>query len=215
MSSEASMRELLASFIAMEMDIPVVEPAIIEISIGFVDLLRGNDFWMVANQSLGRNYGSKYIREHSTLLANKSLNNHQLPIAQDIFAFDMFIQNPDRTINKPNLLSDGNDLVILDHEIAFGFIFTPFISANIWEMKDEHKGWIRHHYLLPLIKGKDFNFEGFSAKLANLTDTFWEKAAQLLPSEWRTDQFMAIKEILSRICADSEHFISELKKIMS
>ncbi len=100
MSPDASMRELIASFIAMQMDIPVVEPVIIEITPAFVDLLKGNDSWAVANRSLGYNFGSRYIREHTTLLLKKGLNNHQLPLAQDIFAFDMFIQNPDRTKNK-------------------------------------------------------------------------------------------------------------------
>ncbi len=215
MSPDASMRELVASFIAMQMDIPVVEPVIVEIIPSFVDLLKGNDSWAVANRSLGYNYGSRYIREHTTLLLNKGLNNHQLPFAQDIFAFDMFIQNPDRTKNKPNLLMEGNNMIILDHEIAFGFVFAPFITANLWEMKVDDKTWIRQHCLFPHIKGKEYNFEGFSAKLDNLTKTFWDKAARLLPEEWRSDQFATIKNILSRICADRKHFISELKNIMS
>ncbi len=138
-----------------------------------------------------------------------------MPFAQDIFAFDMFIQNPDRTKNKPNLLMEGNNMIILDHEIAFGFVFAPFITANLWEMKVDDKAWIRQHCLFPHIKGKEFNFEGFSTKLNNLTKTFWDKAARLLPEEWRSDQFATIKNILSRICADRKQFISELKNIMS
>jgi hypothetical protein len=215
MSTDASMRELLAGFIAMQMGIPVVEPVIIEITPAFVNLLIGNEAWVAPDKSLGHNYGSIYIREHTTLLLNKGLNNRQLPLAQDIFAFDMFIQNPDRTNNKPNLLTEGNDMIILDHEIAFGFIFASFITANIWAMKDNDKAWIRDHCLFPHIKGKEFNFEGFSAKLGNLTETFWDKAARLVPAEWFSDQFETIKNILSRICADRKHFILELKKIMS
>jgi hypothetical protein len=215
MSEEASMRELLASFIAMQMEIPVVEPAIIDVSTGFLELLKGNDAWAVANKSLGYNYGSKYIREYVTLILNKGLTNSQIPFAQDVFAFDMFIQNSDRTNNKPNLLTNGTDIIILDHEIAFGFIFAPFLTSDIWKMTEEHKAWIRQHCLLPLIKGKVYDFEGFSSKFDNLTDKFWERAFELIPKDWRTDQFESIKNILTGIVVNREEFISELKKLLS
>lgn len=215
MSQEASMRELLASFIAMEMNIPVVEPVIIEITAEFVDLLKGNTAWAVGSRSLGYNYGSGYIRGYSTLILSKTLTEYQIPLAQDALAFDIFIQNPDRTVEKPNLLTDGRDLVILDHELAFGFIFVPFITANIWEMREEHKDWISRHCLLPLLKGKPYDYDAFAAKFNNLNEDFWGKASQLIPKEWLTDQFDGIKNILTGIIVNREKFIAELKKIMS
>jgi hypothetical protein len=51
MSSEASMRELLAAFVAKQMQIPVVNPAIINISQAFIDLLQGTNSWPYANKS--------------------------------------------------------------------------------------------------------------------------------------------------------------------
>jgi len=57
----ASMRELLACFIAMEMEIPCVEPALIEITNEFVALLPDNtDVKMQVQKSLGYNFGSIY-----------------------------------------------------------------------------------------------------------------------------------------------------------
>jgi hypothetical protein len=215
MSEEASMRELLASFIAMQMEIPVTEPVIVEIDSNFLDILKGNDSWLVASKSIGYNYGSKYIKEYSTIVLNKGLNNHQLPYAQDAFAFDMFIQNSDRTNNKPNLLTNGEDIIILDHEIAFGFVFAPFVTANIWDMTEEHKSWVRQHCLLPLLKGETYDFEAFSNKFDNLTEEFWIKAFQLIPETWRNDQFDSIKNILTGISVNREKFILELKKILS
>jgi hypothetical protein len=215
MSNEASMRELLASFIAMQMEIPIVEPAIIDIHEDFLELLKGNDAWGVAKKSLGFNYGSKYIKEYVTLLLNKDLNNHQIPFAQDAFAFDLYIQNSDRTNNKPNLLTNGLEIIVLDHEIAFGFVFAPFMPANIWDMNEDHKAWIRQHCLLPLIKGQNYDFERFSLKLDNLTEQFWVRAFELIPSDWRTEQFETIKNILTSIVVNKDKFILELKKFMS
>lgn len=215
MSDEASMRELLASFIAMQMEFPVVEPAIIEIDENFAELLRGTDSWAVASRSVGFNYGSNYIKAYNTLLLNKPLNELQLPYAQDALAFDLFIQNSDRTNNKPNLLTDGKEIVILDHEIAFGFIFAPFLTHRIWEMKEEHKDWIRQHCLLPLVRGEKYDFDGFSNKIDTLNDEFWSKAFELIPEAWRSDQFETIKNILTDISVNRTEFITELKKIMA
>jgi|SRR6218665_704383 len=215
MSPEASMRELLASFLAMEMGIPVVEPAIIEITPEFVELLKDSPAWAVGNKSLGYNYGSRYIRDYSVLLLNKRLTEHQLPLAQDALAFDIFIQNSDRTNVKPNMLTDGRNLVILDHEIAFGFIFVPFLTANIWEMTGQDRNWISQHCLLPLVKGQEFDYEAFDSKFDTLSDTFWQRAWELIPEEWRTDQFDSIRKTLTGIIANREQFILELKKIMS
>ncbi len=52
MSYEASMRELLAAFIAMQMEITIVKPVIVNISQNFVDLLQGDIAWQYAIQVL-------------------------------------------------------------------------------------------------------------------------------------------------------------------
>ena len=127
-----------------------------------------------------------------------------MPVAQDIFAFDMFIQNSDRTNNKPNLLTNGLEIIILDHEIAFGFVFAPFLTSDIWDMSEDHKAWIRQHCLLPHIKGNAYDFERVSSKFDNLTDRFWERSFELRPKDWRTDQFEAIKNILNGIIVNRE-----------
>ncbi|MBL7701519.1 MAG: hypothetical protein JNM14_04680 [Ferruginibacter sp.] len=215
MSNEASMRELLACFISMELDLPIVTPAVVEITPQFVETLRGNDSWQPANKSLGYNFGSINITDHKTLIINQPLNNHQLTHAQNTFAFDMFIQNSDRTNNKPNVLTNGNDIIMLDHEIAFGFVFAPFLPSKIWEMQEVGKDWIRNHCLLPLIKGKEYNYDEFSEKLDNLSNAFWDCAKKLIPIEWMTDQFDFIKTKLSEFINEKDKFILELKKIMS
>ncbi len=215
MSNEASMRELLACFISMEFDLPVIQPAIVEITPEFVETLKANDSWQPANKSLGNNFGSLNLTDHKILIINQPLNNHQLLHAQNAFFFDMFIQNSDRTTNKPNVLTNGNDLVILDHEIAFGFIFPPSLTIKIWEMTEVGKEWVRNHCLLPLIKGKEYNFNELSEKMDNLNTAFWVKAASLIPPEWMTDQFVSIRATLTNIIKEKAKFILELKKILS
>ncbi len=215
MSGEACMRELLAAFIAAQMGIRVVSPVIVNISEDFVDLLQGNSAWQYASKSLGYNYGSEYIKKHTTIIPTQELSNHLLPYAQTIFAFDVTIQNPDRTNEKPNMLSDGTEIVIYDHELAFSFVMDIFPNPKPWELRQADLEWINRHCLLPKIKGKDYDFEEFSNRFDNLDENFWTIARSLIPKEWLSDQFDKIKQHFSAICNNKEAFIIELKKLMS
>jgi hypothetical protein len=215
MSNEACMRELLALFIAAEMDIKCVTPAIINISPDFVDILVGNDAWQYASQSLGYNFGSENIKGYNTILSGQDLNNDQLPFAQNIFAFDVVIQNNDRRNDKPNMMTDGHEIVIYDHELAFGFVLELFKNPEPWKIRDSDYEWISKHVLLPKIKGKDFDFEKFSKRFDTLGEAFWQTAWNLIPQNWRSDQFDTIKQYLSAICNHKDAFIIELKKLMS
>lgn len=215
MSNEACLRELLAAFIATQMEIRVVTPAIVNISQDFVDLLKGNDTWQYASKSLGLNYSSEYLKKYSTILPSQELNNSQLGYAQTIFAFDVALQNPDRTVEKPNMLTDGTEIVIYDHELAFSFVLDIFANPKPWEIRESDLEWINKHCLLLKIKGKEFDFREFSQRFDNLDENFWKTAKNLIPNQWLSNQFNRIKHHFSEICKNKKAFIIELKKLMS
>lgn len=75
--------------------------------------------------------------------------------------------------------------------------------------------WIGKHILLPQIKGKEFDYEGFSRRFDNLDEKFWQMARNLIPQEWLSDQFDRIKQHFTEICNNKEAFVYELKKLMS
>lgn len=214
MSTEACMREVLAAFIAMQMELTTVKPVIVNISEEFVELLKGSDAWMLGSKSIGFNYGSEYVPGYQTILVNEDLNNHQLPYAQQIFCFDVFIQNPDRTAQKPNMITGGNEIVIFDHELGFGFALDIFRNQTPWHLRDNDLEWINRHCLLPKIKGRRFDFHDFSRRFDNLDEKFWQTAHGLMPQEWQSPQFDTIKQYLTAICEHKESFITELKKLM-
>ncbi len=215
MYEAACMRELLGAFIATQMNIRVVSPVIINISSGFIELLIGTDSWLYANKSLGFNYGSKYIKRYSTILPTQDLNNHQLQHAQTIFAFDVASQNPDRTYEKPNMFTDGTEIVIYDHELAFSFVMEILPNPRPWEIRVADLEWINKHCLLSRIKGKEFDFDDFSRRFDNLDGNFWATARNLIPEEWLSDEFDRIKQHFTAICNNKDAFIIELKKLMS
>jgi hypothetical protein len=216
MSPEANMRELLALFIAAEMNILSVQPVLINISQDFVDLLVDNPAWEIARKSAGINFGSVYIKGYKTIVITEELNERQLKYAQELFAFDVFIQNPDRTFKKPNMMTNGHEIIIYDHELAFSFVLDIFQNKQPWLIRDSDLEWINKHCILPKIKAKEFDFQAFSDGLLALTEDFWEKAWFLMPDEWQSlAQFNNIKQYLTAICNNKEAFINHLQQLMS
>lgn len=216
MSDEACMRELIGLFLAKQMGISCVDPAVIHIGDDFVDLLRGNDAFQLASKSLGYNAGSKYTRDHKTLVMNQALNDHQLPAAQGIFLFDVLIQNSDRRHEKPNMMTDGRDIVIFDHELAFSFVFDIFPNPKPWEVREVDRTWINDHTLLQRLRGKGCDYEGLSQRFDTLGEPFWGRAWELLPNIWQlSEQFGKIKGHIDTICANREAFITQIKMLLA
>jgi len=218
MHKEARLREILAAFIAMEMELQVVEPAVIEISQEFINSQRGKDYYLKASKSLGYNVGSKYIKDYPILDNSIAFTPNQEQAAQNIFAFDLLIQNSDRNYEKPNMITDGNDLVMLDHELAFGFYFVPsFLRAGEpWCFAATDMSWINKHCLLKRLKGKYYELDYFSERMTNLNDDFWIKVEDKMPREWFDREiFDSIKTHVNLIVAHKEEFIKNIKILLS
>ncbi|NLR77029.1 HipA family kinase [Chitinophaga eiseniae] len=215
LSNEAFQRELIAAFIAMELDIPCVQPAVITVSSDFVDTLKGDNSWQVANKSLGYNFGSKYMTGYNTIILGAPLSNEELKHAQNIFLFDLLIQNTDRTTTKPNMLSNSREIIILDHEIAFGFVLDIFPSIP-GTFKETDLLWIKLHCLLDKVKNTNVDLDEFCNKIGRLDESFWERVWQLTPTEWASrDQFLKIRNFVLGILTQIDKFKVELKRIIS
>ena len=83
------------------------------------------------------------------------------------------------------------------------------------EIRNSDLEWINKHCLMQKIKGQIFDFDKFSQRFDNLDERFWKTAWNLIPLEWRSDQFNVIKHHISAICENKNAFILELKKLMS
>jgi hypothetical protein len=113
------------------------------------------------------------------------------------------------------MITDGNEIVIYDHELAFSFLMDLLPNPSPWKFREADLEWIKVHCLLPKIKHKNYDFEEFIGRFNNLDEDFWTTAKGLIPPEWLTDQFDRIKQHFSAICNNKDAFILELKKLMS
>ena len=216
MSPEASARELVAAFIAMEFDFNIPAPAIIHISEAFVESMRGKTNFKVASKSLGHNFGSEYFKGYLPLVRNQKIPDELLERLQNLFVFDMLIRNSDRRIGKPNFLTDGKREMIFDHELAFSFsLELPSLkNKEPWLITGREMVWISDNYCYNVLKGKAVDFSNFVTKFNVLDQNFWQKVSSLVPLDWRTPQLDEIQAHVETIVRKRDVFTQELNRIL-
>ncbi len=218
MSPQASMREMLASFIAMELGLNIPEPSLINISNEFVDLFDNIEYKQNLHESIGLNFGCKFISGgFKTWQSYQDLGNEfLLPLLHKIFIFDMFIKNIDRNNSKPNILTNGTDCYIIDHEKAFSTAQLFIQPENHWEFTElDLKYLVKKHLFYNHLKGKRINSDDFINSLAILDRHFWEKAEQLIPDAWLDDQFNKIKEGIYNIIENLKPYKFEIRRVLA
>lgn len=218
MSPEACARELVAAFIAKEIDLPVADPAIITIEEDiYVKSLIGKDVYLSASKSVGYNFGTKYVSEYPELTQSKDISKGLEDKIKQLFFFDMMIQNSDRTIQKPNCLSNGKDLVFFDHELAFSFSKIIGFSNNdtSWDFTKGDTGWLKQNICYNILKGKQRDFSQCITNLEILNkDDFWGKIQKTLPTEWELEDLACIRKHISNVISNKVEFTSLLQNFL-
>lgn len=214
MSVEACARELVASLIGLELDLHLPEPVIVQIRSEFVDSLVGFDGYKSASNSLGSNFGTAFVPGFTEVLPRYSLDGLTVQ-AQRVFAFDLLVSNSDRRIDKPNVGMTSDGLMIIDHELAFGFVFTIVKNPRPWIILPQDLEWIKKHIFLSGLRGTSADFSEYAVALERLNSAFWTKVFTLIPVEWQSVQLNEIQETISSIVAHREAFCKQLKELLS
>ena len=128
-------REVIAARLATDLNLPVPKPYIVEIppeiisnvtDCTIVDNLRG---------SSPLAFGSTYQKGgFLTWTDGYHIRDNMTPVAAGILLFDAAIQNFDRRSEKPNCLVKGEQLKIIDHELAFPSVPLILKLPPIWKM---------------------------------------------------------------------------------
>lgn len=215
MSVLASLAELSASFIASEVGLKVPSPAIIEITEEFCELYRGETLFQNLYNSIGLNFGTIYMEGMTAWNSDKHLLEKFHKELLNIFIFDMFIENTDRRVDKPNMFTNREEVFIYDHETAFSFIYSVIPNSNSWRLSDYDKYVAEGHVLYHFLKGREFVSDDFFEGFNYLNSDFWDKAQSIIPEAWQCENFVKIKDYLSQRVNSIGKYKEEIKRLLS
>jgi len=192
--ANALLREAIAALLALDLGLPVPEPFIVDISAEFATAIpETDDRTRMAKRhamaSIGPNFGSRKLGPgFAALPKNRAVSQALLPSAAEILAFDLLINNPDRTVKNPNCLSNGSGFGIFDHELAF------FCSPQVigwkppWE-KDAvnfplNLGEDIRHVFLNELRGSEPDFQRLAGAFDAITEARLLDYRKALPDSW-------------------------------
>ncbi|MBI5212587.1 MAG: hypothetical protein HY957_04355, partial [Nitrospirae bacterium] len=205
--------ELIASQLAYFLDIPTPEPAIIELDPLLAGAIPDPDLSLKIKESSGLNFGSRVITGgFETWPVGKAIPTSLRTLAAEIFAFDALIQNPDRKVNKPNILWKGDDLYIIDHEMSLMFIYEILPTTNPWQISNLR--FIKDHLFCGNLKGQTVNLDRFAGALEMLTDNVVGTILSDVPEDWRSDNISKITTHINEIVYHSNDFVDEIRRAL-
>jgi hypothetical protein len=207
--------ELFASRLASHFGILVPEPALVEISPSFSDLVaqRQSSIADGIRNSVGLNFGSKLLLGVTTWPVDKAVPDSMRQGALNVFAFDALIQNPDRRFNNPNVLVGGDDIYVCDHESAFSFLLAIVPNRKPWTLDGEDH--LDTHVFFRGLRGRALDgvdLSDFIPRLKSLTDDVFRRITSDIPEHWKEKGSVGIVSHLRKLCAHADDFAVALNR---
>jgi hypothetical protein len=183
--------EFMAALLGRHLGLPIPLIAIVEISPRLIATIPCPETRELLAGDQGPHFGSQHkAGGYIQLPPGFSIPPALISQALDIFAFDMLIQNPDRSDKpgrgKPNLLFDGNQFLLFDHELAFSFIALIGTPPPPWELRGSPlvENHIFYNQLTRYAKNHEVSFERFLTQFMTVSNALLDEMVRAMPGSW-------------------------------
>ena len=201
----AAIFECVASRLAQLVGLKTPEPAVVVVT----DELAMSSSNETIRLSIGLNFGSKYMEGLPSWMEPAAWREELLDQALAIFVFDALVDNPDRLPipGRGNLLYDGEAIIVLDHEVAFGFTMA---------IGQPNKSFLREHIFYSEAKKKKDKIADIAVRMSEqLEPAIINEIIAGLPEPWRqdgADYLEKIKEYLLSIHREPQAFMRQIQE---
>lgn len=179
-------REAIAAMLAVDLQLPIPEPRLVRLDPLFTDAVEQVDASLGARlkAAIPVGFGSTKLPSGFGIWSlERDVPANSLNQAAEIFAFDCLTQNADRNKQSPNVMWNGSDFAIIDHELAFQFQGVLFWKPP-WE-SESLTSFASNHLFHKSLKGKPLNLQGLIARWSGISDARLVEYDGALPQEWR------------------------------
>ena len=213
-------REIIAARLATDLNLPVPEPYIVEIPPEIISTVIDRDHTIAdkLRDSSPLAFGSTFQKGgFSTWTDGHHIQDNMIPVAAGILLFDAAIQNFDRRSEKPNCLVKGEQLRIIDHELAFPSV--PLIPKPppIWKLGGmENFKTPGKHIFVNKLKGVKIDFNQIKSSWTGLSITGIMKYSGSIPQEWAisSDEVNGILQYIIEAKDNIDGCIAETRRIL-
>jgi hypothetical protein len=206
--------EVVASLLALDLDLPVQTPYRIAIEKAFADTVPDAALRAVIQKSEGLNFGcAKWAPGYTIWPRDKTPSREMKQGLIEVFAFDGLIQNPDRRQTNPNCAFLGNNHIIFDHESAFS-LFMSILPVEPWEAGG--LAFLKDHIFFQALRGGNLSLDRFQGALEAIDEARMDAYIQSVPAEWngQTTTGEKIKTYLTDCIANFQSIRFQLETLL-
>ena len=156
--------------------IPVLDPEFLEISSSFINKDQDPETIELIEKSVGLNFGTRFKDKTSIYCENSEWNFNE-KLKNDIFLYDLFLLNIDRTAKNPNIIYRNHKLWCLD--FSSSIIMRSSIDGNNYQ----EKIFLPHLKKHPLYR-KEITAKNFIKRLKSIRDEDIFDILEEMPDEW-------------------------------
>ncbi len=209
-------REAYSSMLGADLGLPVSEPFVVSLGSDFVDELTPiQQARCVGHKTC---FGCEYVPHMLQVQPGAALPAYLLEAAGYTLAFDAGLLNADRLLSKPNCLTDGKSLLLIDHELSLnlhgrGFLFhDPWTDGALNVMTTGPSTHLFYDAVRSHIPMKPLFFDS----LGSVSPTRIAEYRSAIPSEWDIDDVSkGIADFLLDLVGNAKGLESQIKAITS
>jgi hypothetical protein len=206
--------EVFGNLLAREFGLNTPAPCLVHLSEPFVQainpILQRNGLKLRAGIGSGCEY---FSGGYSNVIPN-FLSPEELEQAAAIYAYDLLVQNPDRTQTRPNCAVHSGHFKVYDFETSFSFVLMIGAQDHPWEVSKHGLG-TNHLFHSTLRKHKgDVNWKPFIQSLKKIDEKVIAKMIQGLPADW-CSHAPRISDHLLEAAINAQRFELELRRSLS
>lgn len=210
-------REAFGSMFAVDLGLLTPEPFLVEVSDDFISSVMNPNARNALENCGGRGFGSKRLpNSYSQWIRDASMSASLEAEALAVVAFDCLITNGDRMVKRPNLLSDGHHIAVIDHELGFMtdlnmFWKEPWTLDALMNSRPpvDH---VFHSYF----RGRSvYDLQEVEKKLMSISNARLNEYYLALPPAWINEEAVGMAvELIRNLRNNALNAISETKKAL-
>lgn len=200
--------EVVAACLAGELGLPITRPWIVEMPPGLADANPDPSLAARLARSSPLAFGSTRAPPGFAIWpSGHTLSNRLAPTAAKVLFFDAVIENPDRKVANPNCLVRGDEIRIIDHELAFSghLLLGPFRTPPPWK-----PGGLHHlttpgaHIFGGRLRGRAIDPASVVDAWFGLSDARLQEYRRAVPGAWE-EAATAVERALTLIAEARDH----------
>jgi hypothetical protein len=218
-STEALVREALTAMLAVDLGLPMPEPLVVRVTPAFISTVPIAPVAEYLRKSVPLGFGTRKLPDGFNVWgAGTPAKGALEQQALEILAFDVLVTNADRRPENPNLLCNGSEFAIFDHEMALmtdlNFFWKPPWEANSLSGFYSPKS----HVLFPSLNHeRAVDLQRLQGALASISDERISAYAAAIPNAWlpNTEALERGIKLIEGLRDHADSAIEEVRKALA